>query len=296
MAYLRKVLLPWGPGRKWRLLLVDAFSAHLDDAVARLAWDRGYLVVYIGGGCTGAAQPLDTHVHAPLSKYFQEMEMSALLKMADEDPEGLPRLSRSYLVSVVLAIWQRGRMHARGSKGFRDNMFTLALDGTEDDCGSEECRGYWAELDMRTLRAQAMEDVKAVVDTGELPLSFDSYRALLEQFPARGHMDVVLAGQEDEGCSVDEDKRLCEAPWDDGAGKNTSPNASDAEDERKYPVVACEEAAEPCADKVGNQEMTTANGVALTPLGDPRGEVVVSFRLPRGIRWTTTPPGGADGH
>ena len=49
LAYLQAVLLPWGPGRKWRVLLVDAFSAHLDEDVARLAWERGYALVYIGG-------------------------------------------------------------------------------------------------------------------------------------------------------------------------------------------------------------------------------------------------------
>ena len=248
MAYLRKILLPWGPGRKWRILLVDAFSAHLDETVARLAWDCGYLIVYIGGGCTGAIQVLDTHLHGPLSRCFQEMEMSALLKVADEDPAGLPRLDRGYLMSILLAIWQRSLMHVHASIGFRHNMFSLSLDGTEDMCGSEECREYWSELKMNLRRAEAMEDVKAAVDAGDLPLTFESYRTLLEPFPARGHLDVLADGQDDEGFTVDEDKAESR-PWDDGAGQVVSPACSDVEDEAKYPVVAGDEEQEPCADK-----------------------------------------------
>ena len=87
MAYLRKVLLPWGPGRKWRLLLVDAFSAHLDDAVARLAWDRGYLVVHIGGGCTGAIQPLDTRAR-PSQQVFSRNGDERLAEDGRRGPRG----------------------------------------------------------------------------------------------------------------------------------------------------------------------------------------------------------------
>ena len=51
--YLDKVLLHWGASRKWRILMSDAYSAHLDVRVQELCWERGYLMVYIGGGCTG---------------------------------------------------------------------------------------------------------------------------------------------------------------------------------------------------------------------------------------------------
>ena len=58
--YLEKTLLPWGPDRRWRILMLDAYRAHLIDAVKRLAWKRGYIVVYQGGGCTGISQVNDT--------------------------------------------------------------------------------------------------------------------------------------------------------------------------------------------------------------------------------------------
>ena len=58
--YLEKTLLPWGSGRRWRILMLDAYRAHLVEAVRRLAWSRGYVVIYQGGGCTGISQVNDT--------------------------------------------------------------------------------------------------------------------------------------------------------------------------------------------------------------------------------------------
>ena len=120
MAYLEKALPPWETGRGWRILLVDAFSAHLDECVARFAWGRGYMVVYIGGGCTGAIQVLDTHLHSRFSALFQQQEMTALLHLMDEDPAGLPVLSRDFLLSTFVSMWQSSQMHVTASKGFRD--------------------------------------------------------------------------------------------------------------------------------------------------------------------------------
>ena len=45
LRYLDLVLDKWGPDRHWRILLCDAFSAHLSRDVQHFAWARGYLVV-----------------------------------------------------------------------------------------------------------------------------------------------------------------------------------------------------------------------------------------------------------
>ena len=249
LSYLSDVLPPWDPNRKWRILLLDAFSAHLDEDVSKLAWDRGYLLVYIGGGCTGSIQPLDTHVHGPFSRAFQELEMRDLITEADAHPHRVPILSRVELMAIVITIWQREDFHMLGAQGFEHNMFNLALDGSEDHLGSSECQEYWSALDMPSRRAQALADVKRAFETGDLPLTYESYRALLEEFPARGQMDVIREGQEDEGLDAVEDRELCEAQWDDAAGV-PSPAGSDAEtdgrrggEEDRSAVVAADDGA-----------------------------------------------------
>ena len=47
----------------------------MDEEVSKFAWQSGYALVLIGGGCTGAIQPLDTHVQGAFSKQYQEMEV-----------------------------------------------------------------------------------------------------------------------------------------------------------------------------------------------------------------------------
>ena len=62
LAYLKVVLEEWTPARArandWRILFCDAYSAHDSHAIRKLAWDRGYVMLYHGGGTTGVAQVL----------------------------------------------------------------------------------------------------------------------------------------------------------------------------------------------------------------------------------------------
>ena len=244
LAYLRRALPEWGPGRRWRILLLDAFTGHNGERIQRLSWERGYLLVYIGGGCTGALQPLDTHLHAPLSKQYQELEMDCLMKIAEENDARCPSLDRTTLMSILVSVWQNSRLHLATCRGFQDNMFTLALDGTEDHLGSEECRKYWDELKMSAMREQAMADVKAAWDAGDLPLTFESYTSLMQPFPPKGFIDVIEPGQEDEGDAVLEGELM----WDDNAGSLSPPFASDEEGEGERDDMEDSVVAEICAD------------------------------------------------
>ena len=48
-----------------------------------------YVLTLIGGGVTGILQVPDTHLHAPLSRRYQELEMVDLAATARES-RGLP--------------------------------------------------------------------------------------------------------------------------------------------------------------------------------------------------------------
>ena len=65
--YLEKMLDPMVPGRDIRILAMDTYKSHLDDAIKRLGWQRGYIVLYQGGGTTGVGQVNGTDLHQPLS-------------------------------------------------------------------------------------------------------------------------------------------------------------------------------------------------------------------------------------
>ena len=74
LRYLRRHLPLWTEEREaagdYRLLFLDAYAAHLDVKVIKLAWSRGFLCVYHGGGTTGVAQVNDTHLHGPFERLF----------------------------------------------------------------------------------------------------------------------------------------------------------------------------------------------------------------------------------
>mgnify|MGYP007078307128 CR=1 FL=1 len=156
------------------------------------------------GVAQGAVQPLDTHVHSPLSCHFQPVEMARVQLMADEDPDCLPLLDRGDLLPALLSVWQRSRMHLLGVRAFTENMLNLPLDGSGDERGSEECRRYWQDLQMPRWREQAIADVRAEWQAGRLPLDYETYLKLLEGFPRRGSLDELVDGMDDEGETVEQ--------------------------------------------------------------------------------------------
>jgi hypothetical protein len=46
--------------RQWRISIADAFSAHLPPQVFKLCWNRGYVLITLGGGITPVVQTCDT--------------------------------------------------------------------------------------------------------------------------------------------------------------------------------------------------------------------------------------------
>ena len=58
--YLQRHLPTKTPGRAWRILLCDVYSAHKDDTIAVAAANRGYVLVFHGGGCTGVVVTCST--------------------------------------------------------------------------------------------------------------------------------------------------------------------------------------------------------------------------------------------
>ncbi len=65
-------------------------------------------------------------------------------------------------------------LHLATARGFRDNMFTLALDGSEDYRGSEECRKYGSECVMDNMRKKVLRDVEDACAACEVPVTVES--------------------------------------------------------------------------------------------------------------------------
>ena len=215
-----------GPGDdgRWRILLCDAYRAHMGDAIARLAWKHKYIVVFVGGGATGVVQVNDTHLHGPLQAAYVELEQADMFFQLSENPDGCPSRSRQDCLRDLALIWQRPSLHLRSSEGFLQNHLTNALDRSQDKSASSEVAGFWRELEMDKWRERTIDEVCTEWEAERMDWTFDLVLGLIEPFPGTGHMDFYEEYQDDEGDAPGVDG----AAWNDREGP--SPAQSDDED------------------------------------------------------------------
>ena len=118
------------PRRRWRILLLDAYSAHLSDRVRRCAWHKGYVVITHGGGASAVTQTNDIDVHAHAKRLYLEMEMAAAVEQMRLMPRGVPCPRRQDVIGWVGCPWSIEALHLRASRGFLKVGVVNALDGT----------------------------------------------------------------------------------------------------------------------------------------------------------------------
>ena len=235
LSYLEKSLVR-GPGDdgRWRILMCDAYAPHFNEAIAKLAWQHRYVVIMVGGGATGVVQVNDTHLHGPLSKEYISLEMAEAFAKLQADPDGCPGRSREQCIRDLVILWRRAGLHLRASEGFKQNMLTNALTGSEDHVASSEAAAFWEQLKMSEHRSRIIDEVCTEYEAGRVDWDFEIVQAKIERFPQRGHMDTYAEGQEDEGGDDD----VPEAAWRDQEGSADgpfipSPAGSDDEDARR---------------------------------------------------------------
>ena len=224
LAWILPLLRGPGDDGAWRILLCDAYRAHVADSITRLAWTHKYVVVFVGGGATGVVQVNDTHLHGHLSRDYLEREQAALFEFMRQNPNGCPGRSRYQCFYDLMMVWKHRALHIRACDGFKSNQLSNALDGTEDHFASREVAGFWREAGMDAERTRAINEVCAEWEAKRLDWSFDAVYGLIEEFPLTGHLDFYEELQDDEGEDPNPD---LDAAWNDG--EDPSPISSDDE-------------------------------------------------------------------
>ena len=62
------------------IYVLDDYAVHLMPEVRQAFWNRGYILVIIGGGITGFVQVIDTHLHKPLKSEYRKKESKLMLE------------------------------------------------------------------------------------------------------------------------------------------------------------------------------------------------------------------------
>jgi hypothetical protein len=171
---------------------MDAYKPHHDDKVWSLCWDRGYVLILIGGGCSGALQVNDTHLHMPLSKCYIQAEMMLMLALMDMRPHSLPTMKPEDCLRLLADVYHNNPMHAGAAAGFKHNFITNRLDGSEDHRGSAPLRRFWMQLQLPALREQAIGDLKRRCADGSFTWTKAGVKDLIVPFEKTGFLDVLV--------------------------------------------------------------------------------------------------------
>ena len=198
LAYLERHLEPWSADRRWRILITDAFSAHMGDNIRRLAWHRGYIVILHGGGTTGVMQVNDTDLHQHLRRLYVEEEQIFLIARNRAAPGQLVTPRPSDCIQWAATIWRRRSLHIRGSGGFKSVGAAVALDGSEDHLVTREAKQVWDDVNMKSAREEALSDVTTEFRAGRLQWTYNHVYELVCDYPKRGALDRLEELQDDE--------------------------------------------------------------------------------------------------
>ena len=196
LQYLQRWLPEWNAERQerrdFRVLLLDAYTAHKTEAVRLLARERGFLRVMYGGGVTGILQWNDTDLHARMEYALLQLEQLDFHKQLEERPWRVPTRERQDLVDDVGACWLSLPHASLGVQASKRTGLCVALpeldergqfkeEAREDSMVTREAAEFWTENRIGRHRIAAMQQVRDAFAEGRLQ-DFWDIEPLLEDF------------------------------------------------------------------------------------------------------------------
>jgi len=112
------------------LYILDDYSVHVTEEVRGALFQRGYILVCIGGGITGDIQVNDTHVHNRLKAKYRERECRVMMQQLQENSAKIPSPSRNDMIKMLVDSWKE--LDIKPSDALKYNFLTNSLDGRED--------------------------------------------------------------------------------------------------------------------------------------------------------------------
>ena len=120
------------------IVTLDDYSAHLTPEVEKALLEKGYFLIHIGGGITGDVQTNDTDYHRPIKREYRERETKLMVRMLKANPDKIPSPSRNQMMQLFYESWNSVHERVDNVNVFKQNMITLALDGSEDHLASRK--------------------------------------------------------------------------------------------------------------------------------------------------------------
>ena len=112
------------------IYVLDNYAVHLMPEVRKALWDRGYILVIIGGGITGFVQVNETHLHKKLKSECRIKELALMLEKLTKDPKKVPAPDRGEMMSLLVESEKAVELDA--NTAFKSVWVTNFLNGSED--------------------------------------------------------------------------------------------------------------------------------------------------------------------
>ena len=112
------------------IYVLDDNAVHLMPEVRKALWDRGYVLVIIGGGIMGFVQVNETHLHKKLKSEYKIKESALILEKLTKDPNQVPALDRGEMMSLLVESEKAVELDA--NTAFKSVWVTNCPDGFED--------------------------------------------------------------------------------------------------------------------------------------------------------------------
>ena len=117
--------------------------------VRKALWDRGYILLIIGGGITGFVQVNDTHLHKQLKNEYRKKESTLIPEKLTKDTRKVRSPHRSEMMSLLVESEKAIALDTNAA--FKSVWVTNSLDGSKDYLVSDKIFGFVGDC-MRQFR------------------------------------------------------------------------------------------------------------------------------------------------
>ena len=73
--------------------------------IRKALYEKGYILMLMGGGITGFIQANDTDLHKRLKALYREEEMNLMLKMLEANKSKIPFPNWENMIKMLMSLW-----------------------------------------------------------------------------------------------------------------------------------------------------------------------------------------------
>ena len=140
--------------KDYAIYVLDDYAVHLMPEVRKALFQRGYILVILGGGITGFIQSSDTHLHRKLKANYRDLNMKLMMEKLQADKKKVPSPIREEMINM--AVKTSRKVDVSFIEVFKELFVTNKLDGSEDYLVSDKLFALIGN-EMKEFRKKLME-------------------------------------------------------------------------------------------------------------------------------------------